>query len=237
MKKMPDFHIVSNSDKSLEDISESLLSLKKQGNTESPFSKYNGRSLAICIATASQIAFASCNDELKEDLDSINDPNFNEEVIKKVSIDLTKIQSRAIKILTGADFEIDPDIKYDYIVKKKNDEILGERIKEIVSFKSLVNSWDGYGAIPAEVESTANSILFLKFLKSSAVNSINSIYPNPHGTITFNWERGENSVDVEVGNSELTYIYTLNGNNTVIIEKARITQEVANNISEKIESV
>jgi hypothetical protein len=81
-----------------------------------------------------------------------------------------------------------------------------EIIKEIISFVSLNQDWDGYGALPLEVESAANAILITNQLTNSELSKISALYPNPHGTITFDWENdSEKKISLEVGNTSFSY--------------------------------
>lgn len=79
-------------------------------------------------------------------------------------------------------------------------------IKDIISFASLSHDWDGYGALPLEVESAANSILITNQLSNSELSKISALYPNPHGTITFEWKTDlEERISLEVGNTSFSY--------------------------------
>lgn len=81
-----------------------------------------------------------------------------------------------------------------------------EVIMDILSFKSLHEKWDGFDAIPLEVKSATNSIKLVDYIGEDVFCSITNYYPNPNGTITFEWENKENEiVSVEVGNDTFTY--------------------------------
>ena len=85
----------------------------------------------------------------------------------------------------------------------KRDEV----IKEIVSFVSLNHSWDGHGALPLEVESAANAIVFTNQLSDNVLlDKLVHLYPNPHGTISFDWENeSDEIISLEIGNSSFSY--------------------------------
>lgn len=79
-------------------------------------------------------------------------------------------------------------------------------VKEIISFVSLNLDWDGYSALPLEVESAANAILITNHLSDSALSKIFALYPNPHGTITIDWENNSGEIiSLEVGNTSFSY--------------------------------
>src|SRR5689334_6963131 len=63
-------------------------------------------------------------------------------------------------------------------------EILKNKIQE---FTHLEANWDGYDGIPVlpEVGEMANSLLILL---GSFIDGVSDIFPNPHGTITIEWE-------------------------------------------------
>jgi len=63
-----------------------------------------------------------------------------------------------------------------------------EVIMDILSFKSLHEKWDGFDAIPLEVKSATNSIKLVDYIGEDVFCSITNYYPNPNGTITFEWE-------------------------------------------------
>lgn len=77
---------------------------------------------------------------------------------------------------------------------------------EILSFKSLNENWDGYGAYPLEVESATKSILLMEKIGENVFCSVDNFYPNPNGTISFEWENNEGElISLEVGNETFSY--------------------------------
>src|SRR5690606_20136204 len=54
-------------------------------------------------------------------------------------------------------------------------------VNEILSFKSLKENWDGYGAVPLEIKSASNALNILNKLDNTSISKVNEIYPNPHG--------------------------------------------------------
>ena len=81
-----------------------------------------------------------------------------------------------------------------------------ELIRDIVSFRSLQENWDGFGALPLEVESAAHAIELIDLLGSDAYGHIDEIFPNPHGTLSILWinNSGE-KLSLEIGNSSFSY--------------------------------
>lgn len=85
-----------------------------------------------------------------------------------------------------------------------------ELSKNVLSFKTLIHNWDGYGAIPPSVECAVNTLSFLNSVNDYAVlESIDDYYPNPNGTITFIWEKDKNTVQVEFGAKTMSYFVVI----------------------------
>ena len=81
-----------------------------------------------------------------------------------------------------------------------------EVIMDILSFKSLSENWDGFGAIPVEVKSATNAIKLMDYIGEEVFCNVTNYYPNPNGTITFEWENDQHEIlSVEVGNETFTY--------------------------------
>lgn len=78
-------------------------------------------------------------------------------------------------------------------------------VSNILSFHTLKQDWDGYGAIPSNVKTCANSISFLVEVKEFK-DYINEVYPNPHGTISIEWENLNNErLVVEIGEDGFSF--------------------------------
>jgi len=78
--------------------------------------------------------------------------------------------------------------------------------KEIDSFVSLNNNWDGYGGIPVINEIGEKSKLLITFLNDSLIDRISDIFPNSHGTLTIEWgnKMGE-KLSLEIGGNNYSY--------------------------------
>lgn len=118
------------------------------------------------------------------------------------------------------------------IVSKK------DLIEKILSFKSLCNNWDGYSSIPLEVQSATNSILMIEWIGESLFGSLEDFYPNPHGTISFEWVNNlKECLVLEVGNSSMSYYYELLGNKTVYVDNKKICEKETELIAQIISSL
>jgi len=88
-------------------------------------------------------------------------------------------------------------------------------IESILSFKTLENSWNGFGAIPSEIKSVANSILLIYSLGNENLEKISDFYPNPHGTVSLVFENeSDEIVEVEIGNTKYSFYYNFRGAET-----------------------
>lgn len=111
-----------------------------------------------------------------------------------------------------------------------------ELITEILSFKTLNNNWDGYGAIPLEVRSAANILTLMDLIDENVFCTVDDIYPNPNGTISLSWNNhsGE-TVSLEVGNETLSYYVALSSQETLFFNEIKINGKEAEKISKQIE--
>lgn len=76
---------------------------------------------------------------------------------------------------------------------------------EILSFISLKENWDGFGAYPLERDGAVNALSLVNSLGSDIVGNISDLYPNSHGTISFEWEGNASFLSLEIGNSSFSY--------------------------------
>ncbi len=86
---------------------------------------------------------------------------------------------------------------------------------QIDHFQGLKNNWDGYGGIPLldEVGCLGKKLISV-FLSSVFVDKISDIFPNPHGTLTFEWENTEGEkVSLEMGTDNYSYFAKFNNEN------------------------
>lgn len=121
----------------------------------------------------------------------------------------------------------------------KNKEDKKELIEKILSFKSLQESWDGFGAMPLEIKSATNAINFLNILsKSHDFINPTDIFPNPHGTVSFVWENSyDERLSLEIGNSSLSYYSLYNGSNPEFFNNVELIDTNIEIIARKINSL
>lgn len=113
-----------------------------------------------------------------------------------------------------------------------------EVIQNILSFKSLINNWDGYKALPLEVESAGNTIYLLNLLEDDLIGRIDDFYPNPHGTISFEWINNLNEkVYLEVGNKSFSYFAKFNSSEPLFFDNLEISDENIEVLAQHIRAV
>ena len=111
-------------------------------------------------------------------------------------------------------------------------------IESILSFKSLNDNWDGFKAIPLEVKCATNAILLLDLVGDDAFCTVKDFYPNPNGTITFEWYNQEDeSVFLEVGNNTFSYYVSFNSIETKYFNKQVINEENSELLSTFIKAI
>jgi hypothetical protein len=111
-------------------------------------------------------------------------------------------------------------------------------LKNILSFKSLTESWDGFGAIPLEIESATNSIQLLDLIGEDIFCTLNNFYPNPNGTISFEWENLENEIiSLEVGNKTFSYFVEMSSKDVMFFNNRSINAKDAEKLSEFIQAI
>ncbi|MEI9958655.1 MAG: hypothetical protein WDM90_20630 [Ferruginibacter sp.] len=110
-----------------------------------------------------------------------------------------------------------------------------ELIKEILSFKSLNESWDGFGAVPLEVDSAANVLELIDLMDDKITSRIDQIYPNPQGTISIEWNNDlDETVFVEIGNNTMSYYAQLIGQDVQFFNNVHINDTEAKRITDFI---
>ena len=113
-----------------------------------------------------------------------------------------------------------------------------ELLKEVLSFKALNNNWDGYGALPLELDSAANVINLMNLIDDKAIAKLDGIYPNPNGTISLIWNRLDNSeISLEVGNNTMSYYVLIPDEEPIFCNKIDINTLEANILTKYIQAL
>ena len=110
--------------------------------------------------------------------------------------------------------------------------------EDILSFKTLENNWDGFSAKPAGIKCASNSIKIIDKLDRSLLEKISSYYPNPNGTITFEWENySDEIVSLEIGKETFTYFVSFNSFETKYFNNQQLTFENISLLSKYISAI
>lgn len=126
--------------------------------------------------------------------------------------------------------------KINYLNKKYNSKY--SIIESILSFKSLHNNWDGFNSIPLEIKSASNAIKLLDLIGDDSTSCVKDFYPNPNGTITFEWYNDQNeTVFLEVGNTTFSYYVEYNSIETKYFNKQVINEENSKLLSTFIKAI
>lgn len=124
------------------------------------------------------------------------------------------------------------------IKELNNYKTKSELIENILSFKTLNNNWDGMGAYPLEIKSCVNSLLLLDFIGDNLFGTVKDYYPNPNGTITFEWSNNQDEeIFLEVGNNTFSYYVSLNSFETKYYNDQTINEENSKVLSTFIKSI
>tara|TARA_R110001583_G_scaffold195093_1_gene369023 strand:- start:1514 stop:2161 length:648 start_codon:yes stop_codon:yes gene_type:complete len=111
-------------------------------------------------------------------------------------------------------------------------------ITEILSFKSLNESWDGYGSLPLEIESASNAIKLMDLIGEKTFCRVNNFYPNPNGTISFEWINSEKEiVSVEIGNNTFSYFVELSSLKVQFFNNKKINATESKKLAEFIQAI
>lgn len=108
--------------------------------------------------------------------------------------------------------ENEAEISYFKVTKMKIDELFDEEVDiireqaqdEIRVYANFQDDWDGYGAV-RPVSECLNHALEIIRNKNIRLEHLSDIYPNPNGTLTLEWEQGDNEIGLEVGSHEFSY--------------------------------
>lgn len=94
----------------------------------------------------------------------------------------------------------------DRVHERTRPDRYNELIDEITSFGVLGDNWDGYGAVPVLPEIVEKVNTLINVLGSSCIEKVTNVFPNPHGTITIEWENNQREkLGLEIGLNSFSY--------------------------------
>lgn len=212
-------YIIDNISYTHEDIKE-LIECKNNGY---------GKLAGVCSSALLVVCNATDASIIKENTTLVKKPNIEYVIAEPSDFCLEDYQNVFL------------DYNYRYLLN--NDILLDknkrETIESILSFKSLQESWDGYGALPLEVKSATNAIEFLETLGlKHTFFTPTDIFPNPTGTVSLIWENNEDErLSLEIGNNAYSYYTKFNVIGTEFFNDIEINESNIGNITRKIKAL
>jgi hypothetical protein len=112
------------------------------------------------------------------------------------------VNSDSIEIYAHEDSLLTPKIsrnRFEYL------------LNQIEELSALEDNWDRYGAVAPLTGVTSKVSQFVPFLAADFVEKITDIFPNPHGTVTIEWEnRDKEIISLEIGLNNFSYFVKCN---------------------------
>lgn len=128
-----------------------------------------------------------------------------------------------------------PNCLQDYKTPLSLKKMKSELIQDIVSFESLKVNWDGYSAVPLEVKTASNAINFINLLDDKTISGINSLFPNPNGTLSIIWTNIRNErISFEIGNKSYSFYSKFNSSKPNFFEGKYFDAKLAKQITELV---
>ena len=101
-----------------------------------------------------------------------------------------------------------------------------EARNKVLAIANYRSDWDGYGAIRPLTECLSHALDFLSDEQLN-VEYLTDIYPNPNGTISLEWEQGDNEIGLELGNREFSYYVQIGNHHSYNNKKQYVADEIA----------
>lgn len=97
---------------------------------------------------------------------------------------------------------------------------------EIFSFQELENNWDGYGGVCVSKSICEKAIQFISVLNAVYIDTVTDVYPNPNGTITFEWESATNEkLALEIGQDNYSFFVKFVNENPIFADGKDIIED------------
>ena len=124
------------------------------------------------------------------------------------------------------------------IVVNDNDMVRQTLLDQLMSFKSLIHSWDGYGAAPTTARCAASAVRVMEGLSNQAIEELNDFFPNTNGSVSFKWVNtlGE-KLSLSVGSDTFSYYCKRNGVDVEMYDEVIINRETIKKLNSDIRSV
>ena len=124
------------------------------------------------------------------------------------------------------------------VIVNTNEDLRQNMMNQLMSFRSLVQSWDGYGAIPTGALCAATAIKVINGLSNQAIDEMEDFYPNSNGSVSFKWANilGEN-LSLSVGSDSFSYYCRRNGMEVELFDNVPVNVITIKRLNEDIQSV
>ncbi len=119
-----------------------------------------------------------------------------------------------------------------------NEDVRQNLMDQLMSFRSLVQSWDGYGAIPTGARCAATAVKVINGLSNQAIDEMEDFYPNSNGSVSFKWANVlDEKLSLSVGSDSFSYYCRRNGMEAELFDEVPINEITINKLNEDIQSV
>ena len=96
---------------------------------------------------------------------------------------------------------------------------------QVLAIANYQNDWDGYGAIRPLSECLSHALDIINEEKI-CLNCLTDIYPNPNGTISFEWEEEDKEIGLEFGSKEFSYYTRFGDHHSYNNKKKYVAEEI-----------
>lgn len=118
------------------------------------------------------------------------------------------------------------------------EELRKASYEQILSFKSLDNNWDGFGAIPINVRCASSALCIINYLEEPELNTIIDLFPNANGSVCIKWgnNNGER-LTLSIGADVFSFYLKKNGLDVEYYDNQHINDVSASLLIGKIKSI
>ena len=132
-----------------------------------------------------------------------------------------------------ADVIDDANIVFHKVVEMSNEIAADEQAdssrmrarSQVLAIANYKDDWDGYGAI-RPLSACLSHALDIIDDKEFGIENLSDIYPNPNGTITFEWENGNKEIGLELGSQEFSYYARFGEHHSYNNKKQYVAEEI-----------
>jgi len=104
---------------------------------------------------------------------------------------------------------------------------------KVDEYLSLNENWDGYNSIPLALKAGENAKKIVSCFNDILLENISDIFPNPHGTITFEWENNmKEKMSLEIGSNSYSYFVTNSNKKPKLVDGKDIFSDIGEITSE-----